>query len=86
MLLSGYRWRTRLFYLDDIVVFRNCAEKQVDHVRKVLTVLKEAGFSQKLENCKFFAKSVDYFRHFIQPGRLEVATKNTDSREVLQRA
>ena len=40
MLLSGYRWRTCLVYLDDIIVFGNTAEEHVDHVREVLTVLK----------------------------------------------
>ena len=37
MLLSDYRWRTCLFYLDDIIVFSNTAEEHVDHVREVLT-------------------------------------------------
>ena len=59
MLLSGYRWRTCLVYLVDIIVFSNTAEEHVDHVREVLTVMKEAGFSLKLKKCKFFAKSVD---------------------------
>ena len=79
MLLSGYRLRTCLVYLDDIIMFSNTAEEHVDHVRFVLTVLKEAGFSLKLKKCKFFAKSVDYLGHAIRPGRLEVATKNTEA-------
>ena len=79
MLLSGYRWRTCLVYLDDIIVFSNTAEEHVDHVREVLKVLKESGFSLKLKKCKFFAMSVDYLDHVIRPGRLEVAMKNTEA-------
>ena len=79
MLLSGYRWCTCLVYLDDIIVFSNTAEEKVDHVRDVLIVLKESGFPSKLKKCKIFAKSVDYLGHVIQPGRLEVATKNTEA-------
>ena len=79
MLLYGYRCRTCLVYLDDIIVFRNTAEEHVDHVREVLTVLKEAGFSLKLKKCMFFAKFVDDIGRVIRPGRLEVATKNTDA-------
>ena len=79
MLLSGYRWRTCLVYLDDIILFSNNAEEHVDHVREVLTVLKEAVFSLKLKKCRFFAKSVDYLENFIRPGPLEVATKNTEA-------
>ena len=79
MLLSGYGWRTCLVYLDDIILFSNTADEHVDHLRAVLTVLKEAGFSLKLKKCKFFAESADYFGHVIRPGRLEVATKNTEA-------
>ena len=79
MLLSGYRSRTCLVSLDDIIVFSKTAEEHVDHVRDVLTVLKEAGFSLKLKKCKFFATYVDYLGHVTRPGRLEVATKNTEA-------
>ena len=78
MLLSGYRRRTCLVYLEDIIVFSNTAEEHIDHLREVLAVLKEAGFSLKLKKCKFFSKSVDYLGHVIRPGRLEVATKKTE--------
>ena len=54
MLLSSYRWRTCLVYLDDIIVFSNTAEERVDHVGEVLTVLREAGFSLNLKKSKFF--------------------------------
>ena len=66
-------------YLDDIIVFSNTADDHVDHMREFLSVLKEAGFSLKLKKCKFFAKSMDYLGHLIRPGRLEVATKNTEA-------
>ena len=79
MLLSGYRSRTCLVSLDDIIVFRKNAEEHIAHVREVLTVLKEAGLSLKLKKCKFFATSVDYFGHVTRPGQLEVATKNTEA-------
>ena len=65
MLLSGFKWRTCLAYLDYIIVFSTTAEEHVDHVREVLTVLKEAGFSLKPKSCKFFAKSVYYLGHVI---------------------
>ena len=50
MLLSAYRWRTCLVYLDDIIVFSNIAEEHVDHVKEVLTVSKAAGLSLKLRS------------------------------------
>ena len=59
-----------MVYPDDIIVFCNTDEEHVDHLREVLTVLKEAGFSLKLKKCKFFAKYVDYLGRVIRPGRL----------------
>ena len=57
----------------------NTAEKHIDHVREVLTVLKKAGTSLKLKKCKFFAKSMDYLGHVNRLERLEFATKNTEA-------
>ena len=79
MMLSGYRWRTCLVYLDDIIVFSNTKEDHFTHVRENLTILKEAGFSMKLRKCNFFAQSVDYLGHAIRPGKIEVASKNTEA-------
>ena len=64
MLLSGYRWRTCLVYLDDIIVFSNTKEDHLTHVREILTILKDAGFSLKLRKCNFFAQSVDYLARY----------------------
>ena len=48
MLLSGYRWRTCLVYLDDIIVFSNAKENHLTHVREIVIILKNGGFSLKL--------------------------------------
>jgi hypothetical protein len=46
-------------------------------VVEVLTLLGNAGLSLKLKKCHFFSETVDYLGHVIQPGRLNVAEKNT---------
>ena len=81
MLFSGYRWRTCLVYLDDIIVFCNTKEDHLTHVREILTILKDAGFSLKLRKCSFFAQSVDYLGHVIRPGKIAAASKNTEAVE-----
>ena len=81
MLLSGYQWRTCLVYSDDIIVFSDTKEDRLTHVREILTILKDAGFSLKLRQCSFFAQSVDYLGHVICPGKIEVASKNTEAVE-----
>ena len=84
ILLSPYRWKSCLIYLDDIIVFSNTVEEHPTHVEEVLQVLRDSGLSLKLNKCKFFTQSVDYLGHVIRPGKLEVATKNTQAVERFQ--
>lgn len=79
ILLSGYRWKSCLVYLDDIIIFSKAMPEHVEHVRAVLQVLKDAVLSLKLKKCHFFTGAVDYLGHVIRPGLLEVATKNTEA-------
>jgi len=69
ILLSGFRWRSCLVYLDDIIVFSSTFDDHLGHVTEILKVLETAGISLKLSKCSFFQKSVSYLG--------EVATKNT---------
>ena len=79
MILGRYRWKSCLVYLDDIIVFSKTKEDHVQHVKEVLSTLKEVDFSLKLKKCEFFTQTVDYLGHVIHPGRLEVAKKNTEA-------
>ena len=81
ILLSRYRLKSCLIYLDDIILFSNTVEEHLTHVEEVLQVLRDSGFSPKLKKCNFFAQSADYLGHVIRPGTLEVATKNTQAVE-----
>lgn len=76
-LLSRFRWRSCLVYLDDIIIFSNSFDEHLAHVTETLDALQAAGFSLKLSKCHFFTRAVDYLGHTIRPGLLEVATKNT---------
>ncbi len=60
ILLSRYRWRTRLVYLDDVIVFSMSFEDHLRHVEEILYVLRGDGLSVKLWKCNFFKESVDY--------------------------
>lgn len=77
-LLAGFRWKTCLVYLDDVIIFSNSFEEHVDHVREVLAALQGAGLPLNLQKCKLFSAAVDYLGHFIRLGKLAVAEKNTD--------
>lgn len=47
-------------YLDDILVYSRNHTEHVEHVRKVLTRLKEAELLLKPEKCQFFQKKVKF--------------------------
>jgi Reverse transcriptase (RNA-dependent DNA polymerase) len=79
VIISGLKWRTRLVYLDDVIIYSTDRETPLRHVDEALALLREAGLSLKLAKCHFFKDTVDYFGHVIRPGRLGVAENNTDS-------
>ena len=79
IILSKFRWHTCLVYLDDIIIFSPDHNSHIRHVDEVLQALRSAGVTLKLRKCKFFSNSVDYLGHVITPGKLHVATTNTNA-------
>ncbi len=65
-------------YLDDVIVFSKFFEDHLRHVEEILYVLRGDGLSVKLWKCNFFKESVDYLGHVIRPGKLQVASQNTE--------
>ena len=56
ILLAGCRWRSCMVYLGDVIVYSNALEEHLQHVKEVLTVLRDAGLSLKLKKCNFSSK------------------------------
>ena len=79
IILSGVRWQVCLVYLDDVIVFSKTYDEHVEHLDRVLTLLRDAGVSLKLAKCKFFQDRVEYLGHVISPGKLAVADKYADA-------
>ena len=79
IILSGVRWKSCLIYLDDVIVFSRTTEDHLRHVDEILTLLRNAGVTLKLNKCAFFQPRVEYLGHVITPGKLSVATENTKS-------
>ena len=79
IILSAYKWRSCLVYLDDIIIFSSSFKEHLKDVTDILTVLQKAGVSLKLKKCEFFRKHVDYLGHKIHPGKLAVASKTVDA-------
>jgi Reverse transcriptase (RNA-dependent DNA polymerase)/RNase H-like domain found in reverse transcriptase len=84
IVLSGLTWKSCLVYLDDIIIYSASMEDHLVHLDEVLTLLGKAGLSLKLTKCHSLLETVDYLGHVILPGKLEIATKNTDALRTAQ--
>jgi Reverse transcriptase (RNA-dependent DNA polymerase) len=78
-ILSGVRWQKCLCYLDDIIVFSSSMESHVEDLDKVLSLLRDAGVSLRLDKCHFFRRRVNYLGHVIEPGKLSVQATKVDN-------
>ncbi|XP_031478914.1 uncharacterized protein LOC116249789 [Nymphaea colorata] len=54
-----------LVFLDDILVYNQCIEQHVDHLRTVLRVLRENTLFAKMSKCSFGQTSIGYLGHIV---------------------
>lgn len=54
-----------LVYMDDILVFSRNMEEHKEHLRQVLSALRDAQLFAKLEKCSFGMPSVEFLGHII---------------------
>lgn len=77
IILSQYKWKTCLVYLDDIIVYSRNMEDHFSDVEAILKQLDDAGISLKIKKCEWFTKQVKYLGHRIKPGTLEIEEAQT---------
>ena len=76
MILSGFKWKTCLVYLDDVIVFYRTFEEHITHLDEVFGVLSRAGVSLKASKCFLFQDRVEYLGHILGRGHIRVNEKN----------
>jgi Reverse transcriptase (RNA-dependent DNA polymerase) len=81
VILSGVRWQKCycVCYLDDIIVLSSSMESHVEDLDKVLSLLRNAGVSLRLDKCHFFRRRVNYLGHVTEPGKLSVQATKVDT-------
>ena len=72
ILLSPFRWKSCLVYLDDIIIFSKSWEEHIVHVDEILSVLEKTGVNLMLRKCEFFVEKIKYLGHVVRPGTLEM--------------
>ena len=55
---SGYKWKTCLVYLDDVIVFSENEDDHVKHLREVLKVLRDMRMLLNIKKCSFLTKFI----------------------------
>lgn len=72
IILSGFKSKTCLLYLNDTIAFSNSVEEHLRHVAVILRILKSAYVSLKISECKFFRTAVTSLRNVVRPEKLEI--------------
>jgi hypothetical protein len=62
-------------FIDDILIYSQSEEEQVDHLRKVLQRLREHQLYAKLSKCEFCIQEVLFLGHIINKDGLAVDPK-----------
>ena len=68
-----------LVYLDDIIVFSKTEDEHLEHLRKVMTLLRENKLYVNPEKCSFFASEVNYLGHIVSKDGLRADPKKTQA-------
>lgn len=64
VILSRFKSKSCLIYIDGIIIFSKSIEEHTQHVDKILTAIGDA------RGYKFCIDTLEYLRHFIKPGEL----------------
>jgi hypothetical protein len=54
--LSGLQWLTCLMYIDEVTVFGNSVQQNMERVEEVLQKISEAGLKLNQEKCELLQK------------------------------
>src|SRR6266498_2846457 len=63
--LGPYLYDFVMVYLDDIIIFSQTIKEYLQHMRKVLEALRQAGLKLKLEKYEFAKKQLKYLGFIV---------------------
>ncbi len=75
-LLKEYLDLFVVVFLDDILVFSASVEEHAEHLRKVLSVLREHRLYAKMSKCEFVKTSVEFLGQQISSGGMTPTEAN----------
>jgi hypothetical protein len=54
-----------MVYVDDIIIFSKDLNKNISHLKQVLTLLQKAGMKGKVIQCRFAKEELEYLGHMV---------------------
>lgn len=84
ILMRKIKWQFALVYSDNTKLFLRTADKHIEHVRRVLTLLIDVDMTLNLKKCEFITNRIDYLGNDIRPGRVELLTQTIDAVQGLE--
>ncbi|KAL2237827.1 UNVERIFIED_CONTAM: Retrovirus-related Pol polyprotein from transposon opus [Sesamum indicum] len=79
--LHGFLDEFVVVYLDDIVVYNRTLIEHADHLRQVLTRLREHEVYVKVLKCSFARESINFLGHIVERGRIRMDPKKVQAIE-----
>ena len=77
--LADYRDKFCIPYLDDVIVYSQTFDEHVEHVRKVLSKLREHGVKLKAKKCHLFQQEVNYLGRIVSADGYRPDPKHTEA-------
>lgn len=56
LIITKYKWKTCLLYLDDFIVLSCTMKKHIKHVEEILIAFVDAGVTIKIKKCHVFKR------------------------------
>ena len=60
-------------YVDDVIVYSETFEDHLEHVDRVLTIVRDTVLALDIAKCHSFRAKFDYLGHIVVPRRLKVS-------------
>jgi len=70
--LSKFLDSTGTAFLDDVLIYSDTLEENIQHTREILKALGKAEIHLKPEKCRFHVQEVDYLGLVITPGGIKM--------------
>ena len=76
--LQGLQWEIAVLYIDDIIVFANTVEENLERMSRVFDRLRTAGLKLKPAKCELLRRRVPFLGHIVSAQGVEVDPSKID--------